>query len=136
MTMLQVEQAMADYKIISYGEEAFTTTIAADEFDKTMKELREFQKLPYKNKIVMTHHAPSFQSTAEIYKGDPINPGFGSDLDDYIAKSNISLWVHGHMHNSSDYMIGNTRIICNPRGYGTENISNYNPNLVIDTDDL
>ena len=27
------------------------------------------------------------------------------------------LWIHGHMHNRSDYMIGDTRIVCNPRGY-------------------
>ena len=30
---------------------------------------------------------------------------------------NIKLWCHGHIHQSKDYMIGNTRIICNPRGY-------------------
>ena len=29
----------------------------------------------------------------------------------------IKLWTHGHTHEDFDYMIGSTRIICNPRGY-------------------
>ena len=27
------------------------------------------------------------------------------------------LWIHGHTHESFDYEIGKTRVICNPRGY-------------------
>jgi hypothetical protein len=27
------------------------------------------------------------------------------------------LWTHGHMHNTSDYLMGDTRVVCNPRGY-------------------
>ena len=30
---------------------------------------------------------------------------------------NMKLWIHGHVHNNFDYMIGDTRVICNPRGY-------------------
>jgi len=29
----------------------------------------------------------------------------------------IKLWIHGHTHESFDYMVGDTRIVCNPRGY-------------------
>jgi hypothetical protein len=29
----------------------------------------------------------------------------------------IKLWTHGHTHEEFDYMVGSTRIICNPRGY-------------------
>ena len=29
----------------------------------------------------------------------------------------IKLWTHGHTHEDFDYMIGSTRIVCNPRGY-------------------
>jgi hypothetical protein len=29
----------------------------------------------------------------------------------------IVLWTHGHMHDPFDYMIGSTRVVCNPRGY-------------------
>ena len=29
----------------------------------------------------------------------------------------IKLWTHGHTHDVFDYVIGETRIVCNPRGY-------------------
>jgi len=34
-----------------------------------------------------------------------------------MDRPQIKLWTHGHMHNASDYMIGETRVVCNPRGY-------------------
>jgi len=29
----------------------------------------------------------------------------------------IKLWTHGHTHHEFDYMIGECRVVCNPRGY-------------------
>jgi len=29
----------------------------------------------------------------------------------------IKLWTHGHTHEEFDYMVGTTRVVCNPRGY-------------------
>ena len=29
------------------------------------------------------------------------------------------LWIHGHTHESFDYQIGKTRVVCNPRGYAS-----------------
>ena len=29
------------------------------------------------------------------------------------------IWIHGHTHESFDYHIGKTRIVCNPRGYAS-----------------
>jgi hypothetical protein len=48
-----------------------------------------------------------------------MNGAFRSELDGFILSKHdrIKLWVHGHMHNPSDYMIGDTRVVCNPRGY-------------------
>jgi len=69
--------------------------------------------------VVVTHHAPSALSIAECYKGDTLmNGAFHSDLTDFILdRPQIKLWTHGHMHNVSDYMVGETRVVCNPRGY-------------------
>lgn len=68
--------------------------------------------------LVMTHHAPSFQSVPEHYIGDKLNGCYCSFMDYYVGDLNPNVWVHGHIHNNSDYMIGDTRVICNPRGYG------------------
>lgn len=69
--------------------------------------------------VVVGHHAPSFMSIADCYKGQTITNGaYASDLSEEILNNpNIKLWVHGHTHTPFDYYIGNTRIVCNPRGY-------------------
>jgi Icc-related predicted phosphoesterase len=78
--------------------------------------------------IVVVHHAPSSLSIAERFKADTLmNGAFYSALDDFIeARPQIKLWFHGHMHNNSNYWIGSTRVVCNPRGYiEHEEIANW-----------
>jgi hypothetical protein len=72
-----------------------------------------------KRYVVCVHHAPSSQSIAECYKHDTLmNGAFHSDLTDFILdRPQIKLWTHGHVHNTFDYMLGETRVVCNPRGY-------------------
>ena len=31
-----------------------------------------------------------------------------------------ALWIHGHMHESFNYEVYGTRVVCNPRGYAPE----------------
>lgn len=83
--------------------------------------------------IVVTHHAPSFTSVMPRFKDMWSTHCFASHLDTHIEDSNISLWIHGHLHNQSDYYIGNTRIICNPRGYNDLGALNreFDPHMTI-----
>jgi predicted phosphodiesterase len=69
--------------------------------------------------VVVGHHGPSHKSVHEQYKNDTMSNGaYVSHLDDYIADHpQIKVWTHGHTHFPFDYMIGETRVICNPRGY-------------------
>ena len=69
--------------------------------------------------VVVGHHSPSRLSTHEMYKNDTVmNGGYSSDMDDFIQDHpQIRLWTHGHTHHEFDYMIGKTRVMCNPRGY-------------------
>ena len=103
--------------------------LAVDFLKKVCKENKE-EKI-----VVITHYLPSYKSIAKKYEGNPMNPGFAnSGLDAFILSSNIHTFIHGHTHSSIDYMLGDTRIICNPRGYirdgQPENID-FNPNLII-----
>ena len=80
--------------------------------------------LEYKNKpiIVVTHHAPSEHSIHPRYQLSMLNPAFASNLNKFIIENpNIRLWCHGHVHNSFDYILGKTRVVCEPLGYGNEN---------------
>lgn len=69
--------------------------------------------------VVVGHHAPSKASTHPRYQGDTLmNGAYSSSLDEFILdRPQIKLWTHGHTHEPFDYMIGSTRIVCNPRGY-------------------
>jgi Icc-related predicted phosphoesterase len=69
--------------------------------------------------VVVGHHSPSKQSIKPKYQGDyHMNGGYSSDLESFILDHpQINLWTHGHTHDKFDYMVGSTRILCNPRGY-------------------
>lgn len=71
------------------------------------------------NTVVVTHHCPSWQSVAPKYQHDILSACFASRLEDLIGHS--SLWIHGHTHESFDYELKGTRVICNPRGYVIRN---------------
>lgn len=90
----------------------------------------EVEKFKDKKLIVMTHQTPSFGSCAPRWRvtGDINFAYHNSDLDQWIMDSpQIKYWIHGHTHDSHDYLLGSTRVLCNPRGYGTENMA-FDPN--------
>lgn len=41
------------------------------------------------------------------------------------------LWLHGHLHNSSMYEIGDCKVVCNPKGYPDELDVGFNSQLVV-----
>jgi hypothetical protein len=65
-----------------------------------------------------------------------MNGGYHSDLSDFILDHpQIKLWTHGHTHHPFDYVIGSTRVVCNPRGYendGYNEDTGWNPNIVLE----
>jgi Icc-related predicted phosphoesterase len=93
---------------------------------------------PMEQYIVVTHHAPHFNSIHPTYKDDfPLNHAFYTDLTTFIcARPQIVLWAHGHIHHACDYHVpgSNTRVVCNPVGYPpslTKEITNYNCDFVL-----
>ena len=80
--------------------------------------------------VVVTHHLPHPHSIPSRFNGDLLTAAYASDLAQIIEQRQPSLWVHGHTHSSCDYQIGNTRIVCNPRGYEDEN-SEFDPAFVV-----
>ena len=111
---------MNDFRVIAYTNNRKPMSIddATREFNLNVDYLdNTLTKLSNQKNVVVTHHAPSPKSIHARFKGDSINNGFYSDLEDLIKKHAPSLWVHGHMHNAFDYTVGETRVICNPRGY-------------------
>ena len=82
--------------------------------------------------VIITHHAPSLRSVPERPQYAQLAPGYATKLDALVAESGAALWVHGHIHMPSNYHIGHTRVVCNPRGYRHAFVPGFNPALVIE----
>jgi hypothetical protein len=135
--------ALADFKYIRDQNHLVkfrpSTAMRAHQTFKTF--LREELAVEHDGPIIlMTHHAPHQLSISSFYKDKfHQNGAYASDLSEIILDNpKIKLWFHGHMHNSSDYPIGDDcRVICNPRGYYPEELNrHFNPNLLIALDGL
>jgi Icc-related predicted phosphoesterase len=70
--------------------------------------------------VAVSHHAVSWSSADPGLRSDLLTAAYVSDFSSLIETTQPDLWVHGHVHRSSDYRIGQTRILCNPHGYGNE----------------
>lgn len=70
--------------------------------------------------IVVSHHAPHANSIQPRWRHEATNCYYKADFEDLIEKFQPAYWLHGHMHDQFDYMLGNTKVICHPRGYSSE----------------
>jgi Icc-related predicted phosphoesterase len=131
MNVYAAKRGMNDYRMISRsggvnkvtGNTNFYTMSPLETMNDHAIALDSLTKFLNDNKdkkvVIMTHMAPSSKSCHPRYGIDnPLNWAYYSELSEFILNNEqIKVWVHGHTHYSHDYMIGNTRVICNPRGY-------------------
>ena len=129
LTMHAIEGMMNDFRIIRNDYRSYAPMSALDvaiRHDKTLAYIKHIVT-EHKDKkcVVVGHHSPSFQSCHPMYGNDTLmNGGYHSDLSEFIMDHpQIKLWTHGHTHHPFDYMIGETRIVCNPRGYENDGYS-------------
>jgi len=122
-TLHAINDMMNDFKIIRNDEKGFTKLRPAQAMHRHHQSMSYIKSIVAgqhdKKFVVVGHHAPSKQSTHPKYQNDHLmNGGYSSDLSEFILDHpQIKLWTHGHTHDPFDYMIGSTRIVCNPRGY-------------------
>ncbi len=133
LSMDEAYRRMNDYRYINVGKRTARPIDMMHIHRSTVGHLEQFVN---KGDIVITHHMPSFQSVPEEYKLERVNGAYASDLETLILDRKPQIWMHGHTHDACDYMIGETRILCNPRGYGNQFKKNgYNPRLVVDIEE-
>lgn len=127
------KRGMYDHEVIRRGNRKFLPDDAEIEHQHTYAFLDKVLLDNAAPKVVVTHHLPSFKSIDKNYAHSPLNPAFASDLDALIVAHQPDLWIHGHTHSSHDYKIGETRIVCNPRGYVPDAVNHeWNPGLVVE----
>lgn len=130
ITMLQLLQSMNDYRTIKdcskasmYGGVDYLTP------EDTVLEHKLFKNFLIKalnNRgnsdkkcVVVTHHSPTVKSIPESYRRDyHTNGGYVTNMDEFIAfRPYIKVWIYGHTHTPNEFMVGETTMINNARGY-------------------
>lgn len=136
LTLYHISRNMNDFRIVKDSRNpvhfrdtdgnfhtrtsTFSPETAVEEHKKMLQYISTIVEGKHDQKfVVVGHHAPSKLSTKPRYQNDTLmNGGYSSDLSEFILdRRQIKLWTHGHTHDVFDYMIGTTRIVCNPRGY-------------------
>ena len=141
-TLHALADMMNDFRIIRNDDAGYRTLKPADIADRHRKTLQYFKTVmdgyPQEQKfVVVGHHTPSHLSCHPQYAHDYImNGGYHSDLSEFILDHpQIKLWTHGHTHHPVDYVLGSTRVVCNPRGYESDGYTEdtgWNPNIVLE----
>lgn len=131
MGILHAQADLSDYNQIMFEDRMLkpADTIKENMFAKAF--LSE-QLAAHNRNVVVTHHAPSELSMLDSYRNNRLNPAYASRMENMMLEFSPVLWTHGHLHNSVDYEVGDTRIVCNPRGYVGEALNaDFDPELVI-----
>ncbi len=134
--MRDAEQSMNDYHYIQKAGTPLSADKLLEIYQHSLEWLESELSHPFDGQtVVVTHHAPTLKSwykTAEA-ANDLRRFAYCNQLDDLIKKYSIDLWIHGHIHSVSDYYVGGTRVLSNPRGYhGHQVVENYDPCKTID----
>jgi len=125
--MQEARRLIYDFSRIGAGEGTFTPEQAAALFEGHAGWLASRLAEPHPGPtVVITHHAPSTGSIHPRFAGSLLNACFVSAAEDLVSRSRASVWIHGHTHDSFDYFVGGTRVVCNPRGYAKDGV-NENP---------
>lgn len=88
--------------------------------------------------VVITHHGIHSEATRPGKAHDLISAAYTSAMESYVESCGADLWIYGHVHVSDDRMIGSTRVVSNPKGYGpgggrpTHGNPRFDPTLVIE----
>ena len=136
LTLYQIRGMMNDFRLISNSttpvhfkdhDGKFQTRMGKFSPEDSVEEHKAMLKFidestaaaPSARFVVVGHHSPSKLSTKPRYQKDVlVNGAYSSDLNEFIQdRPQIKMWTHGHTHDVFDYMVGSTRIVCNPRGY-------------------
>ena len=137
--MHEGQRFMRDFTHIRRREDSdatFTPEDSAALFDAHAQWLSAALAQPFAGPtVVVTHHAPSRKSIHPRFADSPVNACFVSDAERLIDGSRACLWIHGHTHDSFDYTVNGTRVVCNPRGYARDGVnenSRFDPEFCVE----
>lgn len=127
--MQAAQRFMRDFSRIRVDEAPFTPEASAALFTQHAAWLEHKLAQPHAGPtVVITHHSPSRKSIHPRFADSPMSACFVSDAEYLLDGNRARLWIHGHTHDSFDYLVNGTRVLCNPRGYAKDGV-NENPSF-------
>ncbi len=131
----ECQQVMSDYKKIKRAPDfaklrSIDTAVIHRRSVKWME--RTLEEHQGETNVVVTHHGPSLKSVPEMYLNDVTTAAYVSNLEELIVRHKPNYWMHGHLHSSSDYMVGGCRVLCNPKGYPESINSDYRSDFCLE----
>ena len=134
--MQHANRMMNDFQVIRDNGRRFSARKSADRHLDSRKWL---SKMLADNSagttVVVTHHAPSPRSCHPRFRNDRLSSAFVSDLEDLMSGAHAALWIHGHTHDSFDYVVNGTHVLCNPRGYSSFELNpKFDSSLVVEVE--
>jgi predicted phosphodiesterase len=137
--MQEAQRAIADFwriRVCTGEERGFTPADAAARFSDHYRFLAAALASAFAGPtVVITHHAPSARSIHPRFRDSTLNACFISDVEHLMARERVRIWIHGHTHDSFDYTVDGTRVVCNPRGYvrnGVAENPRFDANFTLD----
>lgn len=132
------QRFMRDFSRIRSGDSSamFTPADAAARFERHAAWLDARLDTAHAGPtVVITHHAPSPRSIHPRFAGSALNACFVSDAEHMVGAPRARWWIHGHTHDSFDYELNGSRVVCNPRGYAKNGVNEnplFDPGLTIE----
>lgn len=81
-------------------------------------------------RVVVSHFVPHLKAVHPRWGRSALNGYFTCDMDKHMGWE--GLWLYGHTHDSGDFMVGDTRCVGNPRGYGDENRHGFEEEKILE----
>ncbi len=136
--MAQGQQFMRDFSRIRLSEDdgtVFSPESCAALFERDARWLDAKLDVSHDGPtVVITHHAPSRGSVHPRFASSLLSACFASDAERLLRGDRVQLWIHGHTHDTFDYVVNGTRVLCNPRGYAKDGVNEngrFDPNLIV-----
>jgi hypothetical protein len=132
--MNEAQAEMTDYKCIRLNGKPITPPFIVNQHNMFMNFLEAKLLEPFDGPtVIMTHHSPG-NAVRRNGREKLLDHCYFADKEQYIGWfPEVKLWVHGHTHQTFDYMINETRVVCNPYGYwGEATNKNFNSDLILE----
>ena len=136
--MDEASRVMSDYSLVRDGAGALTPSSIYNRNDNTRRWLNTALPTLRGPVVVMTHHAPCYDSVTFPGYGSQMSHCYASDMKhEMFSNPNIAYWFHGHAHRNNDYVINQTRVMSNACGYYNDGMNkDFNPNLTVTLEEL